>query len=204
MAKMDLRLYEFEPAMEAIQEELSNSIDMDTGEWIGERTVEEVFQDKMNMELGVKEKALSIGRLILYYKAMAEAHDTLKAKHARKERAAEKAQEVLKEYLKACLPVGFKAKDAEVSIYEMQPSRVQPLVPVEETPVAYRRPSLVSNYSRDLAERIENGMKKQNLPSPFTWDHDKEALKAAIKDCEANGVTFDLAKLEKGRSVVVR
>jgi hypothetical protein len=202
--KMDMRLYEFDAAMEAVQQELENGIDMETGEWVGARPVEEVFQEQMNMEMAIKDKALSIGRLILYYKAMEDAHNELKAKHARKERAAAKAQEVLKGYLKACLPEGFKAKDAQVSIYEMKPERVQPLKEAMEMPPAYRRPLLVSNYPRDLAARIESGLRKQDLPSPFTWEHDKEALKAAAKDCEANGTTFDLAKMEKGRSVVVR
>lgn len=199
-----MRLYEFEPAIQAIQEEIENGIDYETGEWKGEKPIDEIIQQKMNMEQGQLQKVLSIGHLILHYRKLEEDHEALKAKHARKEKAAAKAQEILKNYIKASVKDGFKAKDAVVSIYEMKPERVQPLVPVEQTPPAFRRPSLVSNYSRDLAHRIEQGLAKQSLPSPFTWEHDKEALKAAAKECEANGTQFDLAKLEKGRSVVVR
>ncbi len=202
--KLDLRLYEFSPAIEALKDKLEDNIDIETGEYVGTEPIEDLMLDIASMEHSKKEKILDIGKLILYYKKMVEIHDEIAAKHKRKSNSAEKAREMLVEYIKGNTSNGEKFKDAYVSIYDMHKERVQPLKTVEETPVAYLRASLVKDYPRDVVDRIQKSCLKQNLPAPFTFEHDKEALKAAFKDCETNGVQFDLAKLEKNRSVVVR
>lgn len=204
MGKIDFRLYEFDPAIQAIQDVIESNIDYETGEYIGALPIEELIQEKMNMEKDKQEKILSLAKLVLYYRKLSEDHEELEKKHQRKKIAAEKAADRLRDYIKAFTPEGFKAKDAQVSIYEMRPVRVQPLKPVEEMPAVYRRPSLVKDFNRDVADRINKSCAKQGLPTPFEWEHDLKALKDAAKEYEDAGSQFDLARLESGRAVVVR
>jgi hypothetical protein len=204
MGLMDLRLYEFDAAITALQYVIEENIDMDTGEYIGVLPIEELIQEKVNMEQARDAKLLSLGKLVLHYKKLANDHQELKKLHAKKEAAAEGIADRLREYIKANTPAGVKLKDPQVSMYEHFSVRVQPRYDAKAMPPAYRRPLLTKDFPRDLADRINNSCIAKDLPAPFDWEHDKEALKAAAKDCEKNGVEFDLAVLEKSRTVVVR
>lgn len=198
--KIDFRLYEFPKEIQDIQDYIDSNIDLETGEFVGEIPIEQAIQDRTNMEMAREKKVLSIGKLIKHYDHMADSHESLEARHAKKKRAAQKAVALLKKYIKDNVPADFKAKDEEVSIYPHKSSFVMPLVTVEETPAEFKRPSMKPNYDRQLAQRIENSCKKQGLDSPFEWEHDKAAMKDEIK---ANP-NFPLGRLEEQYSMVVR
>lgn len=205
MSKLELKLYDFTPAIEKLMGEIEAHTDED-GQWVeGGRPFEDIVQDVMNMEQGKKEKILSIGHLILHLDECAERHEAHKAKHAKKEKSFEAQAKRLREYIKGNSAEGDKFKDDFVSIYSQKSAAVIPLVTVENLPVEYRRPVLVKSdaLDRSVVDRLDIACKTKGMASPFAWDVDKETLKKDIKALP-DGQSHPWGRLETSRSIVVR
>lgn len=204
--KLELRLYEFSPAIERLMAEIDSRTNED-GEWTDNgRPFEEIVQEVMNMERDKKEKVLDIGHLILHLDACAERHDAHAKKHAKKKAGFENQAKRLREYIKGNTSADEKFKDDFVSIYPMKTSAVIPLVQVEALPIEYRRPILVSSseLDRSVADRLDRACKDKQIASPFAWETDKEALKKDVKEASKAGTNHPFGRLEEGRTIVVR
>lgn len=202
--KLELRLFEFSPAIEKLMGEIEANTDED-GVWVGgARPFEDIVQDVMNMEKDKKEKVLGIGHLIKHLKECMERHQAHSALHAKKAKSFENNIERLKAYIKGNTTSEEKFKDDFVSIYPMKTSAVIPSVPVDKLPVTYRRPVLASGFDRFVVERLHLACAKQSLPSPFAWEADKQSLKKDVEECLDAGTNHPWGSLETGRTVVVR
>lgn len=203
---LELRLYEFNPAIEKLMEEIAAHTNED-GEWVEDgRPFEEIVQETMNMERDKKDKVLGIGHLILHLDECAERHEAHAAKHAKKRASFEKQAQRLRDYIKGNTSETEKFKDDFVSIYPMKTSAVIPTVVTENLPVEYRRPSLVSseNLDRSMVERLDVACRTKGLPTPFTWEPDKAALKKDVLEAQKNGTNHPYGRIESGRTIVVR